>query len=186
MPGCGDVAIEIVLADAKRSTMDSFAAGRLQVLVSTTVIEVGIDVPNATVMTILGAQRFGLAQLHQLRGRVARGASAGHICVFTDGDQPPNEHARLKTFEQCDDGFELAEADFRSRGPGDVLGRRQSGFPPLKIADVSRDLDILMVAREIAQEMIDEDPELRAAEMAELRGQVMRRYGKRLELGDVA
>jgi ATP-dependent DNA helicase RecG len=173
-------------SDDKRSVMESFAAGRLQVLVSTTVIEVGIDVPNATVMTILGAQRFGLAQLHQLRGRIARGSSAGHVCVFTDGDQPPEEHARLKTFEQCDDGFELAEADFRSRGPGDVLGRRQSGFPPMRIADVSRDLDILMVAREIAQEMIDEDPELQAAEMAELRGQVMRRYGKRLELGDVA
>jgi ATP-dependent DNA helicase RecG len=106
--------------------------------------------------------------------------------VFADGDQPPDEHERLKTFEQCDDGFELAEADFRSRGPGDVLGRKQSGLPPMRIADLSRDLDILMVAREIAQEMIDDDPFLETAEMAELRGQVMRRYGKRLALGDVA
>ncbi len=173
-------------AESKRAIMESFATGRLQVLVSTTVIEVGIDVPNATVMTIFGAQRFGLAQLHQLRGRVARGSGTGHVCVFTDGDQPPDEHERLKIFEQCDDGFELAEADFRSRGPGDVLGRKQSGLPPMRIADLSRDLDILMVAREIAQEMIDEDPFLEAAEMTELRGQVMRRYGKRLALGDVA
>ncbi len=172
--------------DAKQSVMNSFTTGRLQVLVSTTVIEVGIDVPNATVMTILGAQRFGLAQLHQLRGRVSRGTHAGHVCVFTDGEQPPDEYERLKIFEQTDDGFELAEADFRQRGPGDMLGRKQSGLPPMRIADLSEDVGVLMVARAMAQEMIDEDPDLGADELTELRGQVMRRYGKRLDLGDVA
>ncbi len=173
-------------ADEKRSVMESFASGRLQVLVTTTVIEVGIDVPNATVMTIQGAQRFGLAQLHQLRGRVARGAHAGHVCVFTDGESQPEENERLKTFAECEDGFALAEADFRLRGPGDLLGRSQSGLPPMRIAELDRDFDILVAAREIAQAMVDEDPGLNADELVELKRQVLRRYGERLELGDVA
>ncbi len=172
--------------DEKQAVMQAFAAGRIQVLVSTTVIEVGIDVPNATVMTILGAQRFGLAQLHQLRGRVSRGDHAGHVCVFTDGPQSPEENERLQIFQQTDDGFELAEADFRMRGPGDLLGRKQSGMPPLRIADLHKDLLILQAARDLAQTMIDEDPELSADQLADLRTQVMRRYGKRLDLGDVA
>ncbi len=172
--------------DTKQAVMESFASGRLQVLVSTTVIEVGINVPNATVMTILGAERFGLAQLHQLRGRVSRGSHAGHVCVFTDSEQLPQENERLKIFEQTEDGFALAEADFQHRGPGDILGRKQSGLPPMRIADLSQDVAVLMVARAMAQEMIDEDPQLQAAELALLHGQVMRRYGKRLDLGDVA
>ncbi len=172
--------------EQKQSIMTSFSSGRLQVLVSTTVIEVGIDVPNATVMTILGAQRFGLAQLHQLRGRVSRSAHAGHVCVFTDGEGSPEEHERLRVFEQSEDGFELAEADFKLRGPGDMLGQKQSGLPPMRIADLSRDREILVVARAMAQAMIDEDPQLEAKELAELRRQVMHRYGKRLDLGDVA
>jgi len=173
-------------AEEKQATMQAFADGEIDVLVSTTVIEVGIDVPNATVMTIFGAQRFGLAQLHQLRGRISRGTHAGHLCVFTDGDLPPSENERLKLLEKTDDGFELAEADFRLRGPGDMLGRKQSGMPPLRIADPLRDIDILTVARAMAQEMIDEDPDLEAEEMCELKTQVIRRYGKRLDLGDVA
>ena len=172
--------------DEKQRIMDAFASGEIDVLVSTTVIEVGIDVPNATVMTILGAQRFGLAQLHQLRGRVSRGSHTGHVCVFTDGNQPPEEYERLQVFEQTDDGFELAEADFKLRGPGDVLGARQSGLPPLRIADIQKDLEILLVARETAQQLIDEDPTLAAPRWEALRSQILRRYGKRLELGDVA
>ena len=172
--------------EEKQAVMQSFSAGDIDVLVSTTVIEVGIDVPNATVMTILGAQRFGLAQLHQLRGRVSRGDHAGHVCVFTDGPQSPEENERLQVFEQTDNGFELAEADFQMRGPGELLGRRQSGLPEMRIADLSNDVLILGVAREVAQAMIDEDPKLSASELAGLREQVMRRYGKRLELGDVA
>ncbi len=169
----------------KQAIMESFASGRLQVLVSTTVIEVGIDVPNATVMTILGAQRFGLAQLHQLRGRISRGSHTGHVCVFTDGEDSPQENERLKVFEQTEDGFDLAEADFSLRGPGDLLGKKQSGLPPMRIADLNRDIEILVAARSLAQQMIDEDPELAAEDLAELRHQIMHRYGKRLELGDV-
>ncbi|MCO8123003.1 ATP-dependent DNA helicase RecG [Stieleria sp. TO1_6] len=170
--------------DEKQAVMQSFAAGRIDVLVTTTVIEVGIDVPNATVMTIMGAQRFGLAQLHQLRGRISRGVHPGHVCVFTDGSQTAEEFERLKVFETTADGFELAEADFRLRGPGDVLGARQSGLPPLRIANVIDDLEILQVARQIAQQTIDEDPELSDPKWAPLRKQLMRRYGHRLELGD--
>ena len=173
-------------SEEKQSIMKSFAEGKIQVLVSTTVIEVGINVPNATVMTIFGAQRFGLAQLHQLRGRVSRGAHAGHVCVFSDGESSPEENERLKVFEQTDDGFELAEADFRLRGPGDLFGRKQSGLPPMRIAELDRDVDILVAARNLAQEMLDEDPGLEAQELAELRQQVLRRYGARLSLGDVA
>lgn len=173
-------------SEEKQSIMQAFADGEIDVLVSTTVIEVGIDVPNANVMTILGAQRFGLAQLHQLRGRVSRGVHTGHVCVFTDGANSPEEFERLKVFEQTDDGFELAEADFQLRGPGDVLGNRQSGMPPMRIADVIADIDILHVARQIAQSVIDEDPELSDPQFEDLRKQLMRRYGKRLDLGDVA
>jgi ATP-dependent DNA helicase RecG len=172
--------------DEKNEAMEKFAQGRTQVLVSTTVIEVGIDVPNATVMTILGAERFGLAQLHQLRGRVSRGSHDGHVCLFTDSGDSPEENERLKTLAATNDGFEIAEADFRLRGPGDLLGRRQSGMPSMMIADLSRDEAILGVARQIAQEIIDADPELSDPAMAKLKTQVMRRYGEVLSLGDVA
>lgn len=170
----------------KAEAMERFAQGRTQVLVTTTVIEVGIDVPNATVMTILGAERFGLAQLHQLRGRVSRGSHEGHVGLFTDAKTPPAENERLQTFAETTDGFAIAEADFRLRGPGDLLGKRQSGMPTMRIADLSRDERILIVAREIAQETIDVDPELSAPAAAGLKQQVLRRYGEVLDLGDVA
>lgn len=173
-------------ADIKQEVMQRFADGEIDVLVSTTVIEVGVDVANATVMTILGGNRFGLAQLHQLRGRISRGAHAGHVCVFTDGERSPDESERLKVFEQTSDGFELAEADFRLRGPGDLLGKKQSGLAPLRIADLNRDIKILQVARAMAQELIDEDPEMEEPELAPLRDQMLRRYGERLDLGDGA
>ncbi|MCC9655324.1 ATP-dependent DNA helicase RecG [Rhodopirellula halodulae] len=173
-------------SDEKQRVMELFAEGELDVLVSTTVIEVGIDVPNATVMAILGGNRFGLAQLHQLRGRVSRGKHAGHVCVFVDGDGPPEEDERLKVFEQTLDGFELAEADYRLRGPGDVLGQRQSGGAKLRIADLHRDIEILQVAREMAQDWIDRDPEMESEGLELLKSQVLRRYGNHLDLGDGA
>ncbi len=173
-------------ANEKEAEMQRFAQGRTQVLVTTTVIEVGIDIANATVMTILGAEHFGLAQLHQLRGRVSRGNVAGHVCVFTDSEGSPEENERLQVFAETADGFELAEADFRLRGPGDLMGTRQSGMPPLRIADMQRDQQILLVARELAQQVIDADGDLSADEFAALKKQVLRRYGKVLELGDVA
>lgn len=172
--------------EEKTAAMTRFSQGSTQVLVSTTVIEVGIDVPNATVMTVLGAERFGLAQLHQLRGRVSRGVHDGHVCLFTDRNDAADENDRLKTFAETNDGFEIAEADFRLRGPGDLLGRRQSGMPPLMIADLTRDEAILTIARELAQEMIDADADLSAPAMSKLKSQVMRRYGDVLSLGDVA
>lgn len=173
-------------AEEKGNAMEKFVQGETQILVTTTVVEVGIDVPNATVMTILGAERFGIAQLHQLRGRVGRGGLDGHVCLFTDGKASPADNQRLKTFAETQDGFAIAEADFRMRGPGDLLGERQSGMPPLRIADLVRDEAILSVAREIAQELIDIDPELDDPSAAGLKRQVLRRYGEVLDLGDVA
>ena len=172
--------------EEKNDAMQRFAQGRTQVLVTTTVIEVGIDVPNATVMTILGAERFGLAQLHQLRGRVARGTHSGHVCLFTDAEGSPQEIERLKTLASTTDGFEIAEADFRLRGPGDLLGKRQSGMPAMRIADLLRDEATLIIAREIAQELVDQDPELSDNRHAILRAQVIKRYGEAFALGDVA
>ncbi len=155
-------------------------------LVSTTVIEVGVDVSNATVMTILGAQKFGLAQLHQLRGRVSRGTHDGHVCIFTDGETQAEDHDRLKVFAETHDGFELAEADFRLRGSGDLFGKSQSGLPPMRIADLQRDQGIMSVARELAKKTVAENAFFEADEWAELRGQVFRRYGNSLDLGDLA
>ncbi|TWU05041.1 ATP-dependent DNA helicase RecG [Stieleria varia] len=172
--------------EEKQSVMDAFAAGEIDVLVSTTVIEVGIDVPNATVMAILGAERFGLAQLHQLRGRVSRGTHAGHVALFTDGAQAASDNERLQVLEKTDDGFEIAEADFRMRGPGDMLGQRQSGLPPLRIASLVEDQEILAVARAVAQEMIDDDPEMDDPSLADLKQQMMKRYEARLSMGDTA
>lgn len=173
-------------AEVKQDVMQRFADGEIDMLVTTTVIEVGVDVANATIMTILGGNRFGLAQLHQLRGRISRSTHAAHVCVFTDGEGSPDDSERLKVFEQTSDGFELAEADFRLRGPGDLLGKKQSGLAPLRIADLHRDIEILQVARAMAQELIDEDPEMEEPELAALRDQVLRRYGDRLDLGDGA
>lgn len=173
--------------DNKNAAMRRFAQGRTQVLVSTTVIEVGIDVPNATVMTVLGAERFGLAQLHQLRGRVGRGQHDGHVCLFTDSPlDDSGENERLTRFCETNDGFEIAEIDYQLRGPGDLLGRRQSGLPPLMIADLQRDEAILQVARRLAQEIVDDDPELSQPGWELLAKQVLRRYGDVLALGDVA
>ncbi|QDT60720.1 ATP-dependent DNA helicase RecG [Stieleria bergensis] len=171
--------------DEKQRVMESFADGEIDLLVTTTVIEVGIDVPNATVMTIMSAERFGLAQLHQLRGRISRSSHTGHVCVFTSGEQNPDEIERLKTFETVHDGFELAEADFKLRGPGDVLGWRQSGMPAMRIADIVEDIDVLQVARQIAQDIIDQDPKLESESYQSLRKQMMRRYASTLNVGDV-
>jgi ATP-dependent DNA helicase RecG len=168
----------------KDDAMERFAGGETQVLVATSVVEVGIDVPNATVMTIEGGERFGLAQLHQLRGRISRGQFPGYLCVFA---QPQTQEARerLEAFQNCNDGFELAEIDFRSRGPGDLFGVKQHGLPPLWIADLQRDIALLEEARGDAQQLIAVDPSLTAPQFAALRRMVMRRYGEALELGDV-
>jgi len=168
----------------KDTTMESFRRGEIQVLVSTSVVEVGVDVPNATVMTLENGERFGLAQLHQLRGRINRGVHLGHLCVFSNSESPESK-ARLEAFCGSCDGFELAEIDFQLRGPGDLFSGRQHGMPPLRIADVIRDAEILEEARSVAKRLIDSDAELSAPELARLRRMVLVRYGESLDLGDV-
>jgi ATP-dependent DNA helicase RecG len=145
---------------------------------------VGIDVPNATLMTIEGAERFGLSQLHQLRGRISRGNLPGFCCVFANPTTPEAE-ARLRAFAETNDGFALAEADFRLRGPGELLGTRQHGLPPFRVADLRRDAGLLEQARQDAQALVRQDPGLARPELARLRRLVLARYGKVLELGDV-
>ncbi len=171
-------------AEEKDAALSEFAAGRTQVLVATIVVEVGIDVPNATLMTILGADRFGLAQLHQMRGRVCRGKFPGYCCVFAD--EPTDEaKARLEALVQSNDGFKLAEVDFQLRGPGDLIGTRQHGLPPFRMADLVRDAAVVSEAREDAKALIVADSGLSQAEHARLRQLVISRYGKALDLGDV-
>jgi ATP-dependent DNA helicase RecG len=171
-------------AEEKDNALNEFAAGRTQVLVATSVVEVGIDVPNATLMTILGADRFGLAQLHQMRGRVSRGKFPGYCCVFAD--EPTDEaKERLQALVQSTDGFKLAEIDFQLRGPGDLLGTRQHGLPPFRVADLVRDSAVVAEAREDARQLISADPGLANSDHARLRRLVISRYGKALDLGDV-
>lgn len=171
-------------AEEKQLVMDSFRNGDTQVLVSTTVIEVGVDIPNASVMTIESADRFGLAQLHQLRGRVGRGDFAGYIGVFSEHLEDEVKRERLEAFVSTNDGFELAELDFQLRGPGDLMGTKQHGLPPLRIADLVRDEATLVEARKLARSLV-EGEKLADNEYAGLLQQVMVRYGQRFELGDV-
>ncbi len=171
-------------SEEKEAAMRDFRTGATQVLVCTSVVEVGVDVPNATLMTIEGGERFGLAQLHQLRGRISRGAHPGFCGVFAD-PQTPEAEQRLKAFQSTTDGFRLAEIDFELRGPGELLGWRQHGLPPFRIADLTRDAAILDEARRHAKELIELDPGLAHPDHARLRRQVLTRYGRALDLADV-
>jgi ATP-dependent DNA helicase RecG len=147
----------------KRAVMAQFVQGTMGVLVSTTVIEVGVDVPNASLMVIEHAERFGLAQLHQLRGRVGRGAKASAcILLYGGGDDGLGETARmrLETLRRTEDGFEIAEEDFRLRGGGDPLGLKQSGFPAYRFADPIRHRSLLLAAADDARLVLGRDPDL--------------------------
>lgn len=155
----------------KDAAMTAFARGELDVLVATTVIEVGVDVPNATLMVIENAERFGLSQLHQLRGRVGRGSSQSY-CVLISNHTNPDTRQRLKALCATNDGFALAEEDLRLRGPGDLFGNRQHGLPPLKMADLAHDTRVLYEARDAAQQLLREDPELAKPEHRLLRQRV--------------
>ena len=145
-------------SDEKGATMDAFVGGEIQVLVATTVIEVGVDVPNASIMVIEHAERFGLAQLHQLRGRVGRG-SAESTCVLLF-EEPLTDTAkqRLKVIYETTDGFEIARQDLLIRGPGEFLGARQSGVPLLRFADLERDVALIEQARDAADDLLRSDP----------------------------
>ncbi len=171
-------------AREKQEVMSNFRSGEIQVLISTSVIEVGVDVPNATVITVAGAERFGLAQLHQLRGRVGRGTYASFCGVLMNEVSEAGRN-RLEAFASSTDGFELAELDFQLRGPGDLFSTQQHGLPPLRIADLQRDRELLEEARREAQLLVAADPGLNHANNAKLREQMLIRYGKALDLGDV-
>ncbi|MDO4586890.1 MAG: ATP-dependent DNA helicase RecG [Planctomycetia bacterium] len=225
--------------EEKESMMLDFRTGEIQVLISTSVIEVGVDVPNATLMTIENAERFGLAQLHQLRGRIGRGKYPGFCCIFmteisektemsnekqtetrngqTSQQTLPDDRLskkksgkkrrkqseseeenakrlqrkqeesfeRLQFFVKTTDGFELAEKDFELRGPGELFGTQQHGLPPFRIAHLVRDYEILVESKKDASQLVQKDPGLAQEEHQKLRKQVLTRYGKVLELGDV-
>ncbi|HWC30742.1 MAG TPA: ATP-dependent DNA helicase RecG, partial [Dehalococcoidia bacterium] len=166
----------------KDAVLAAFRRGDLDILVATTVIEVGIDIPNATVMVIEGADRFGLAQLHQLRGRVGRGADQS-FCLLLSDDPSELARQRLQLLEELNDGFALAEADLRLRGPGDYFGTRQSGLPEFHAADFS-DLKLIETARQEAMSLLKEDPGLRRTEHALLAAAVAKT--KRTVIGDAS
>jgi ATP-dependent DNA helicase RecG len=167
-------------AEERDAIMRAFRDGRIETLVATTVIEVGIDVPNASVMIVEHPERFGLSQLHQLRGRVGRGAEES-FCILL-GDVSPEARARLELFVNTEDGFEIARADLRLRGMGDLFGERQSGVPTFRVADPLRDEELNIRARELAESVLGADPELRARENAALRAVLTQRYSRSLEL----
>jgi ATP-dependent DNA helicase RecG len=167
-------------ATSRNAAMARFASGETQVLVSTTVIEVGVDVPNATLMIVEHAERFGLAQLHQLRGRVGRGRAPGTCLLVARGSSEDGE-ARLRALLDTTDGFAIAEADLAIRGPGEFIGTRQHGrLPDLRIADLIRDVRQVAIAREAALKTVRGDPQLRAN--LELARAVQSRWGDRLSL----
>ena len=160
----------------KERVMEAFAENRIQVLVSTTVVEVGVDVPNAVCMVIENADRFGLSQLHQLRGRVGRGREQSY-CILISGNRSPETKRRLEVVAKTNDGFKVAEEDLKLRGPGDFFGFRQSGIPMLKIADLMSDVNILEIAKKAAADILAEDPRLDMPKNAAL----SRRVQKMLE-----
>lgn len=170
--------------EQKEAAMLNFRTGETQILLCTSVIEVGVDVPNATLMTIESAQQFGLSQLHQLRGRISRGKHPGFCTIFSDVDDPATIE-RLQSFTATTDGFELAEIDFRLRGPGNLFGAQQHGLPPFYLADLHRDRDVLNETRLAAEELVKEDEGLSSEKNRPLRNRMLIRYGKALDISDV-
>ncbi|MBI4527317.1 MAG: ATP-dependent DNA helicase RecG [Deltaproteobacteria bacterium] len=172
-------------SEEKERVMRRFKDGSLQILVATTVIEVGIDIPNASVILIEHAERFGLSQLHQLRGRVGRGSHSSQCLLVHYGAGSENAAQRLAVMEKEHSGFKIAEADLKLRGPGDFLGTRQSGLPDFRLANLARDSQILFNARQEAMEWLAQDPSLESAESAPLKTVLKYRWGQRLELGSI-
>jgi ATP-dependent DNA helicase RecG len=187
--------------EEKDRIMQGFKSGETQILVSTTVIEVGIDVPNATIMIVENAERFGLSQLHQLRGRVGRGAEQSFCILIANygwfdahrrGLEPGevkkeklNARRRLETMVETTDGFKIAEVDLSLRGPGEFFGLRQSGVPALRIASLVEDGELVSVARKEAFSLVDRDPQLRSASHQAVRKHFETQYRDALELGNI-
>ena len=155
--------------------MASFAAGESDILVSTTVVEVGVDVPNANLMVVENAERFGLSQLHQLRGRVGRG-SAKSWCILLSDSGSDDTRRRLKVLTETNDGFRISEEDLKLRGPGDFFGQRQHGLPTLKAADLSCDVQLLDEAQSAARALLTQDPQLAAPAHAPLLRRIRRLF----------
>jgi ATP-dependent DNA helicase RecG len=172
-------------SDEKEAVMMEFKRGEIQILVATTVIEVGIDVPNASIMVVEHAERFGLSQLHQLRGRIGRGQHSSKCLLLAQYRSSEEAKVRLKTMETTSDGFQIAEKDLELRGPGEFLGVRQSGIPDFRVAHILRDTRILMEARKEAFWLIHEDPDLMLPSHLDLRKELMKRWRGRLELATV-
>jgi ATP-dependent DNA helicase RecG len=169
--------------DEKEAVMSSFTSGEIHMLVSTTVIEVGVDVPNATIMVIEHPERFGLAQLHQLRGRVGRGEHESYCILMGPRMFAEEARERLNAFVRTNDGFRIAEEDLRLRGPGEFFGTRQSGLPDLRAANIIRDVDLLEQARTEAFKLVQEDPAL--AQYPRLCEALQRKWQGRLGLINV-
>jgi RecG-like helicase/REP element-mobilizing transposase RayT len=164
-------------APEKQSIMERFRRGETSALISTTVIEVGVDVPNATLMLIENAERFGLAQLHQLRGRIGRGSHKSY-CILLSDEQSPETIAKLAVLEKTTDGFAVAEADWEMRGPGDLLGTAQSGLPALKLGNLVRDADLMRWARGAATAILGADPRLESPENQRFRQLIVEQHGR--------
>jgi ATP-dependent DNA helicase RecG len=169
----------------REEQMELFRAGMWDVLVSTTVIEVGVDVPNATVMLIEDAERFGLSQLHQLRGRVGRGEHKS-TCVLLGDPKTDDGKARLQVMTKTQDGFIIAEQDLALRGPGEFYGTRQSGLPDFRLANIISDVDAIQVAREAAFELVQSDPHLQHEDHQKLKRAIRRFWGDKLALVQVS
>ncbi|CAK9073241.1 ATP-dependent DNA helicase RecG [Durusdinium trenchii] len=166
--------------------MQRFVKAETKIMVATTVIEVGVDVPNASVMIIENAERFGLAQLHQLRGRVGRGAEQSYCVLMTDYKLSKEARVRIETMVKTTNGFEIADVDLSLRGPGDLMGTQQSGVLDLLIADLGQDGKILQVARKAAAELLDADPTLESVDNKVIRDQVARSSAQTVNWGRIS
>jgi ATP-dependent DNA helicase RecG len=169
----------------KQQIMTDFRKGKINVLVSTVVVEVGVDVPNATIMVIEGADRFGLAQLHQLRGRIGRSEAKSFCFLFAENDSEIAK-SRLEVMTRSNDGFEISEHDLRLRGPGEMFSTRQHGLPDLKIANIVDDYELLVMARKHAFELVNVDPMLKRSDNKNIRKSLLLKFGDSLGLADIA
>jgi len=168
----------------KDEVMQQFKSGEVQILVSTTVIEVGVDNPNATIMIIENAERFGLTQIHQLRGRIGRGGKNG-VCVLVERKPSPKSGERLEILASTTNGFDISEEDLKLRGPGELYGTKQSGFPKMRIADMIEDRKIMLLARSEARKLIDEDAHLRRQHNQKVREHLLKYYSEYLEFMEI-
>ena len=173
-------------SDDKEAEMVRFVKGETHIMVATTVIEVGVNVPNASVMVIESAERFGLSQLHQLRGRVGRGAEKSYCILMSDSKLSSDAKFRIKTMVQTQDGFEIANADLKLRGPGDIMGTRQSGLLNLKLGDLSKDSKILQFARKTAKEILTDDPDLSSDSNRLVKKEYMRAHHNKIQWSDIS